>query len=741
MSAHASKTEHTSKHWFSKLRFMWLTKVELVMQAEASECGLACLCMVSSYFGKHVLLRQLRAIMPASQQGLSMHQLIDYGRTLGLSSRALKLELEELSQLQCPAILHWNFSHFVVLTKVTRRYVHISDPAVGERKLSWLHASKSFTGVALELMPNNDFRHNSKPNTLSLWDFAKPIKGIKQQLGFLIALSLLIQVFVLASPFYMQTVVDKILLTSSESLLFVLALGFGLLLLIECATQWLREVVLLRFSNTFNLHISSSVLAHLLSLPLAYFQRRHMGDIVSRFGSLQPVRDTLTQGLVAALIDGILSIATLVVMLMYSTTLTLIVIAIVVLYSLGRWALFYPIKHLNQQILHSDAKQQSFFMQSIRAARTIKLANTAASTQAKWLNLFIDNINQRIKLGQWNIGFSIGNKVLFGIENIVVVYVAATLVMANEFSVGMLFAFMSYKSRFIGSSIGLIEIWIEYKLLNVHLARIEDIVHQAPEVSNDSAAIVSTNSQAQLTKLRSTQQCGANISVNHIGFRYHSNQPWIFDKLSIQIKSGEYIAIVGASGCGKTSLLHCLLGLLTPNKGKMTFNTAPFSPQSRQHHRIAAVMQDDQLLSGSIIDNISQFAERVDIERVIEVAKLACIDADIMSMTMQYQTLIGDMGDSLSGGQKQRVLLARALYQRPDLLVLDEATSHLDVSTEAQVCKHLKNLNTTIIMVAHRPQTIATANKVYALSNDGLTEISYSLDNLPSTTNPILIQT
>ncbi|MFT6269599.1 MAG: ATP-binding cassette subfamily B protein RaxB [Alphaproteobacteria bacterium] len=738
MSDSASNAEHTSKHWFTKLSFSWRSKVALVMQAESSECGLACLCMVSSFFGKHLLLRQLRAVMPASQQGLSMHQLIDYAHTIGLSSRALKLELDELSQLQSPAILHWNFSHFVVLTKVTKRHVYISDPAVGERKLSWSHASKSFTGVALELKPNHTFASNGKPNTLSLWDFTKPIKGVKHQLGFLIGLSLLIQIFALASPFYMQTVVDKVLLISSESLLLVLAFGFGLLLLIKSATQWLREVVLLRFSNAFNLHISSSVLAHLLSLPLAYFQRRHMGDIVSRFSSLQPVRDALTQGLVTALIDGILSMATLVVMFIYSAKLALIVIAIVVLYSLGRWALFYPIKHLNQQILQSDAQQQSFFMQSIRAARTIKLANTGARTQTKWLNLFISNINQRIKLDQWNIGFSIGNKVLFGIENIVVVYVAATLVIASEFTVGMLFAFMSYKTRFVSSSISLIEMWIEYKILNVHLARIEDIVHQAPEVTNNGDELLSVSGQVQLTKLRSAHQGGATIDLSHIGFRYHNNQPWLFDNLSIKICSGEHIAIVGPSGCGKTSLLHCLLGLISPSKGQITFNKAPFSPQSRQYQRIAAVMQDDQLLSGSVIDNISQFAERIDIEHVIEAAKLACIDTDIMAMTMQYQTLIGDMGDSLSGGQKQRILLARALYQQPDLLVLDEATSHLDLATEAQVCRQLKTLNTTIIMVAHRPQTIATANKVYALSNHGLTEISYSLDNLPSATNPTL---
>jgi ATP-binding cassette subfamily B protein RaxB len=423
-----------------------------------------------------------------------------------------------------------------------------------------------------------------------------------------------------------------------------------------------------------------------------------MGDIVSRFGSLQAVRDTLTQGLVTALIDGLLGITTLIVMFIYSPQLAFIVLAIVISYSLGRWVLFYPVKHLNQQILQTDAQQQSYFMQSIRAARTIKLANTGGLTHAKWLNLFISNINQQIRLGQWNIRFSISNKVLFGLENIVVVYVAAGLVIANEFTIGMLFAFMSYKTRFIGASSSLIEKYIEYKILNVHLARIEDIVHQAPETSTTYSEKLSIKNQSLVAKFCQPSSNGAKIAVQNIAFRYHANQGFLFNNVNISVDSGDFVAIVGASGCGKTSLLLCLLGLVHPTHGHITLNHSEFSPQTRQHHNIAAVMQDDALLSGSIVDNISQFSENVNIQRVIEVAKIACIHADIMQMTMQYQTLIGDMGDSLSGGQKQRVLLARALYQQPSLLVLDEATSHLDVTTEAQVCAHLKALNTTILL-------------------------------------------
>lgn len=724
----AHNAPDSNPKWRSLLEFSWRRKVPSILQAEASECGIACLCMISQYYKKHIALRQLRIAMSASQQGLNLQHLMEYAAQLQFSTRALKLELAELCALKTPSILHWDFSHFVVLTKVTKAYVYINNPAIGEQKLTWNEVSQHFTGVALELTPKQNFQTTQVKKGLRIWDFAKGIQGVKRNIALLLALSLVIQLFVLASPFYMQTVIDKVLLTQSSSLLMVLALGFGLLLCIETFTQWLREIVVLRFSHLFNMHISGSVLAHLLSLPLVFFQRRHMGDIVSRFGSLQPVRDTLTQGLVSAILDGVLSLSTLLVIFIYSPKLGFVVLAIVAIYSLCRWTLFYPVKQLNQQILQAEAQEQSYFMQSIRAARTIKLANTSANTQSKWLDYFAKSSNYRIRLGQWNISFSIINKLLFGIENLLVVYLAAGLVMANQFTIGMLFAFMSYKSRFVGSTASLIEKWIEYKLLHVHLQRLEEIVYHAPEIpitNNEQAQFAGNQATTYPALLSKKTSNGANVKLDSISFSYHENQAVLFKNINLHISSGDTIAIIGASGCGKTSLLHCLLGLVAPTDGTISINNLPLLPANRHCFNIAAVMQDDQLLNGSVLDNISQFAEHVNIDRVAEAAKLACIDTDIMAMTMQYQTLIGDMGDSLSGGQKQRILLARALYQKPDLLILDEATSHLDIAIEAKVCANLKDISSTIVMVAHRPQTISTADKVFTLQSNCLKQVDY----------------
>lgn len=459
-----------------------------------------------------------------------------------------------------------------------------------------------------------------------------------------------------------------------------------------------------------------------------------MGDIVSRFGSLQPVQNVLTKGLVSAIIDGLLSIMTLALMCMYSLKLTMLVCFVLALYCLLRWALYFPIKVLSQEVLHSEAKHNSYFMQSIRAVRSIKLSNTCQQTHTHWLNKVIFSINQKIALEQWNIRFSIANKFLFGFENLLVIYVAVELVQTNELSIGMLFAFVSYKSRFIEATASLVEKWIEFKLLSVHLHRLEDIVFTPVESVNKETLKQLTQKHIQAIDKQNVQ--GASLRLEDISFKHLGQQESVFEGLKLQVEQGEFVAITGASGCGKTSLLNCLLGLNDVSSGTIRVNNRVFNTRTRQQHHIAAVMQNDELLNGSVLDNISQFAEKVDLQRLVQCASLACIHEDILAMSMQYQTLIGDMGDNLSGGQKQRILLARALYQAPQLLVLDEATSHLDLQNEAKVCNNLMQLPITIVMVAHRPQAIQSAQKIYTLSAIGLTENSYSNDNFhPSHSN------
>lgn len=708
------------------LSFSSFKRVKLVMQNEANECGMACLTMIANYYGNGITLSQLRNDLNNDGQGVTLKTIIAQAARIGMSSRALKVPLDELNQLQKPAILHWNFSHFVVLTKATNKGIYIADPALGKRFVPIKEVDQSFTGVALELTPNQDFTQVKPQLGLRLRDFAKNAVGIKRQLTMLLGLSLLLQVFAVATPFYMQTVVDEVLIKADKALLTALAMGFGLLLIIDTATQFLRERLMLVFSMRFSLFLSSSVFSHLLSLPVPYFIRRHMGDIVSRFDSVQHIRELITSGIVTAIIDGLMALITLAVMLAYSVKLTLVVIAVVVLYSLLRWLFFYPVRRLNKETLHADAEQQSYFMQTVRAIRTLKLSNASNASHAKWLNKFTLAMNKRIHLARWNIRFTTINKLMFGIENLVVVYLAALLVLEQSLTVGMLFAFMSYKTRFVESMSSLINTWIEFKMLSVHLHRVSDILLTPPELNDQLAS----HQSMQLSKLakqmpkfdesNNNAVPSIHVQAKNLSYRYGDDMPYVFENISFSLEAGHSLAIIGPSGCGKSTLLNCLLGLLETNNGSIIINGQPLLPQNRSAHGIAAVLQDDQLLSGSILENISQFDENINIERAVLSAQIACIHEDIMAMTMQYQSTIGDMGDALSGGQKQRLLIARALYQQPQLLLLDEASSHLDTATEQRLNANLQQLNITKIMIAHRQETIASAQHIVQLSINGM---------------------
>jgi ATP-binding cassette subfamily B protein RaxB len=721
MREHNSANKKSSTNISKLLSFSSKPQLNIIMQAETSECGLACVTMLANFHGNQISLDKLRQVSPVSNQGSNLTQLMQLGDLLGLSCRALKVQLSELNELQTPCILHWNFQHFVVLKKVTKRYCEIADPALGLRKLTIHQVSEAFTGIAVEMQPNTKFHKASAAQKLELGHFLSNAIGVKRQLGILFGLSLLLQLFAIAAPFYMQTVIDEVIVKSDTSLLNVLAIAFLLLLCIDTITVMLRERVMLYFSNQFSIHMATRVFTHLLSLPVDYFQKRHLGDVVSRFGSLQNIRQIVTSGIISGLIDGLMAILMLIVLFFYSPKLASIVCLTVVFYALLRWLFFQAMKRQNMEVIQSQAQESSHFMQSIRAIKTIKLNNKSMQRSSQWLNLLTNAMNKQIKLSRWQINFSVLNKILFGLENIVIIYLAAKLVTINLFSVGMLYAFISYKAKFIDATDSLINNWLEFKLLRVHLDRIADIVFTKSEITKSVENEVNNNVE-HLTK---NIQSAFHLSAHDMSFQHHETQAPIFEKLNLNITHGKSVVISGSSGCGKSTLLLCLMGLNNSSKGKVYINGHLLNASNRHQQGIAAVLQDDQLLSGSMLENITDFAVATDLPLVIDVAKIACLHNDIMQMTMQYNTLVGDMGSTLSGGQKQRLLLARALYKKPSLLFLDEATSHLDAVTESIINKNLRKLSMTKIMIAHRQETIASADIVLAFTNGELRDVTH----------------
>lgn len=685
------------------LKFSGIKRLPVILQTEAAECGLASIAMVAAYYGYKTDLTSLRQEHEISLKGANLEELMQIADKLKLSSRALRLDLEHLSQLKTPCILHWDMNHFVVLKRVTKKSIEIHDPGLGERKYTIEEFSKHFTGVALELSPTEEFKSEDSRVNLKLSDFWSKVTGLKSTLGKVFILSLLLQAFAIASPYYMQLVVDEVILSYDQNLLSILAVGFGLLMAIEMITGAVRSVLLLHFGNLMSIQLGANLFHHLVRLPLQYFEKRHIGDVVSRFGSLQQVKELLTKGVIEAVIDGVMAIATLIMIFLYSPKLSIIVLIAIAIYAVFRIAMYRPLRQMSEEVIVNQAKEQSNFMETVRGIQTIKLFGREVQRQSVWHNKYADSLNSGIRVGHLNIGYEAFNKVIFGLENVLVIYFAAMLVMEGDLTVGMLFAFMAYKRQFVEKMASLIEKIIEFKMLSLHFNRLADISLTEKE----------QNIQGRMSGKKIT----GNIELKDIKYRYNKKEVSVFKKLSLSIKAGESVAIIGPSGCGKTTLAKIMLGLFEPDEGKVEVDGLDVRQLGLGQYRtqIAAVMQDDQLLSGSIADNISFFDPELDMQQVEWAAQIAAIDKDILQMTMGYNTLVGDMGAALSGGQIQRLLLARALYRKPKILFMDEATSNLDTKLEFSVNEAVKNLDVTRIIIAHRPETIASADRVIEL--------------------------
>lgn len=697
------------------LHFWRRARVPVILQTEATECGLACLAMVAGYHGYQTDLASLRRQFSISLKGSNLQQLIEIGQQLNLGSRPLRAEIEDLPQVKLPAVLHWDMNHFVVLTRIRGNRYTLHDPGRGQVVLNRQELAKHFTGVVLELTPTQEFEPRVEKQQVSLWSFWRNAQGLGGAMTQILLLALVLEIFAIVAPLFQQLVIDNAVVAADRDLLLVLALGFGLLLLVQTAVNTARAWAILFLGTTLNVQLVRNLFRHLLHLPMEYFEKRHLGDIYSRFGSLEVIQRTMTTSFLAALIDGVLVIATVVLMFVYSPLLAFITIIAVVLYGLLRAVIYHPLRSASEETLVRGAKQQSNFLETVRGVQSIKLFSRESQRQTLYENLLIDRANADIKTQRITIGFSSANLLIFGIENIIVIYFGARLVLDGGFSIGMLFAFISYKLQFTQRAAGLIDKWIELRMLNLHAERIADIALTPRE--QVGIAVVANNTDS-LTN--------ASIEIRNLRFRYSPQDKPVIEHLNMQIHPGEIIAIVGPSGCGKTTLMKIMLGLLKPEQGEVLIGGQDIHRIDPQQYRklLGTVMQDDTLFAGSLMDNITFFDPLVDQERAMHSAELSAIHQDIMHMPMQYNTLIGDMGSTLSGGQRQRVILARALYKQPSILLLDEATSHVDVGQEKIINEVLKKLGMTIVMIAHRPETIAAAHRVIDLSDNAVKSIA-----------------
>jgi len=679
-------------------------KVPLILQTEAAECGVACLAMVAGAHGLDTDLPAMRQRFSVSMKGASMADVADMASALGLAPRGLRAEPGQLAQLHLPCILHWDLNHFVVLVKVRRGVVTVHDPARGHRTMRLDDLAHHFTGIVLELTPTSGFQGGRDRQRITLRQLMGRVSGLKRALLQVLFFALALELFLLLSPFLLQWVVDGVLVTGERDFLVTLGLGFGLLVLIQAGTAAIRSYAVLHLSTTLKFQWLGNVFAHLLRLPMDWFERRHTGDVWSRFSAVQEIQDKLTTQFAEALIDGVMVLLTLAMMVLYNPLLGAVAAGALAFYAVLRWAMHAPMREAQEEALVHDAKKSTHFLESLRGVGAIKMFNAEAQRQSRFMNLVVDAMNAGLAVRRHELVLSVSQRLITGLERVAIVWLGALAVLDLQMSVGMLFAFMAYQEQFIQRMSALIDKAGELRLLKLQGERLADIVLTAPEPFESERAVGEVRGR---------------IELKDVCFRYSDVEPEVLSGVSLVIDQGESVAIIGPSGCGKTTLLKLILGIHTPQSGEVLIDGMPLRRMGRRHWRavIGTVLQEESLFAGSVADNIAFFQPDPDPARVRHCARLAAVHDDIVAMPMGYETLVGDMGTVLSGGQKQRVLLARALYKAPKVLLLDEATSALDVARERQVNAAVAELALTRVIVAHRPETIASANRVIEMAD------------------------
>ncbi|EDE2175284.1 ATP-binding cassette domain-containing protein [Salmonella enterica] len=693
------------KKYISRLEISLFRRVPVIHQTESSECGIACLAMVFGHYGKSIDLFSLRQQFNISSRGATLYSIRTIAVQMGMTARALSLDLNELNVLRRPCILHWNFNHFVVLVSVKRNGFVLHDPARGRIIVSKAEASKCFTGIALEIWPGSTFRRERVKKRLNLVTLINSIHGIKGALLKIFALSIVVEAIGLILPAGTQLVMDHALPAGDRGLLSMICISLMFFILLRATVSTSRAWISLIMGTLVNIQWQSGLFSHLLRLPLSYFERRKLGDIQSRFGSLNTLRTTFTTSMVGAIMDGIMVCGLLIMMLLYGKSLTWVVLGFTVVYIAIRLFTYTYYRQLSEEQLIMEARVSSYFMETLYGIAAVKMQGMTDRRHTHWFNLQTDAINTGIRVTKMDLFFGGLNIFISACEQTIILWLGISLVMDNEMTIGMFVAFGAYRMQFSDRISTLVGFLLQLRMMSLHNERISDIALNEQESVKPDLPV-------------SEKITPVSLEVKSLTFRYDQQSMPVFSELNLTVSPGESVAIIGPSGSGKTTLMKVLCGLFKADSGQVLIDGNDIQQMGVNNYRkiTGCVMQDDRLFSGTIRENICGFSENIDDEWMAECAKASFIHDTIMSMPMGYDTLTGELGEGLSGGQKQRLFIARALYRKPRILFMDEATSALDSKSENYVNSAIKSLNITRIIIAHRESTIKSVDRVFILT-------------------------
>ena len=683
----------------------------VILQSEDAECGLAALAMCAAALGYQTDLLALRRRHAVSMKGTTLARLLEIAADMKLHGRAVRLETGELRNLKTPCILHWELSHFVVLVRVDARGIVVNDPALGRRHFSFAEVDKRFSGVALELSPRADFVKKEEKTPIDLRAFITGQRGLLGAFVQVLLLSLVLESFTILVPLINQWLIDDVLVTHDASLLLVLVAALALLTITNTLTQLLRGWVLLAATVSWNVQSSANVFLHLIRLPVGYFEKRHMGDISSRFRAVDEIQNTISTNFIESILDGIMALVALIMMFTYSVLLGSLVVLAAVLYGAVRFVMFGRYRAATEERIVRGAARDSYLYETLRGIPAIKFFSQISWRVTGWMNRQTEVAAATVATKKLDLAYQGANGFISAIERSVILLLMATMIMERQYTIGMMVAFLAFKDQFLGRVIALVDRLARFRLLRLQSERLADIVLTEPESFSEVADRTRLDPKGDIV-----------IEVKNVSFRYAPGEDQVLKNVSFTLSTRDSVAIVGPSGCGKSTLMKLMTGIVPPEEGEIVVNGMPLARLGMETYRavIGTMMQEDYLFGGSIFDNISMFDAQADQERVVLAAKQAVIHDDIVAMPMGYQSLIGGIGSSLSGGQKQRILLARALYKQPRFLFLDEYTSMLDYETEMKVQNSLASLPIGRLVITHRRRNLLPDDKVFVVWEHGL---------------------